>query len=193
MKTLSLVSFAALLTTGSLAFAGDPKAPAPKAPDKAAAPAMATPKIPTEIADMGKVVNGTWKCKGTTMNETGKSVAMEATIKTTTDGYWITDAMEAKADKTNFKMQSFTTYDATAKKWRRVAVDSMGAQMIGTAEASKDGKVTFNLDMTGPMGAGQFKDEMDASDAKKGVKFAGKMSMDKGKTWMPVYEMTCTK
>ena len=43
------------------------------------------------------------------------------------------------------------------------------------------------------MGAGTFKDHVDMTDAKAGVKMWGEMSMDKGKTWKKVYEMTCKK
>jgi hypothetical protein len=34
---------------------------------------------------------------------------------------------------------------------------------------------------------------MDMTDAKVGMKSRGEMSLDKGKTWLPVYEMTCKK
>ncbi|MBX3154493.1 MAG: DUF1579 family protein [Deltaproteobacteria bacterium] len=192
MKILSLVSFTALITAAGLATAGDPKADKPAAP-KAAEMQMPTP--PAQIAEMGKTMNGTWKCKGSTSGPDGKPSPMEATSKSSTspDGWWLVETMDAKSGPMKFNMQSYMTFDAASKKWRRVSVDSMGTSMVGTADASKDGKMSWTFETQGPMGAGTFKDEVDASDLKKGLKLAGKMSMDKGKTWMPVYEMTCTK
>jgi hypothetical protein len=186
MKTLALVSFVALITTSGLALAGDP-------PSKAAAPApMAAP--PAEIAALGKAVGGTWKCKGSVHGDDGKAQPMEATIKAASEGFWVTETMEAKSGPMNYKMQAFTTWDAGAKKWRRVTTDSFGGYMTGSADTmGKDGKVTYAMDGWSPRGTTMFKDEVDTSDMKKGVKMSGKMSSDKGKTWMAVYEMTCTK
>jgi hypothetical protein len=176
----------------------DPKADAAKADPKAAGdkkPGMEMPKVPAEIGDMGKTVTGTWKCKGDEMDPTGAKNPITATIKTKVDmdKWWITDNMEVKG-KNTFKMMSFTTYDATSKKWRRVAVDNWGGQMVGTSDGMKDGKMDWNSDTISPMGAGMFRDHVDATDAAKtGVKFWGEMSMDKGKTWNKVYEMSCKK
>ena len=79
------------------------------------------------------------------------------------------------------------------KKWRRVSVDNMGAQMIGTSDGLKDNKVDFNMDTMGGMGpAGMFRDHVEMVDAKN-VKAWGEMTMDKGKTWTKVYEMACKK
>jgi hypothetical protein len=43
----------------------------------------------------------------------------------------------------------------------------------------------------GGMGAGMFKDHGDMTDKKVGMHMWGEMSMDKGKTWVKVYDMTC--
>ncbi|HEU0031047.1 MAG TPA: hypothetical protein VFQ53_10480 [Kofleriaceae bacterium] len=153
------------------------------------------PKPPAELEAMGKMVSGNWRCKGEEFAMDGTKSAVTATNRTKVDldKWWITDQLEVKGKQT-FKMLSYTTYDATAKKWRRVAVDNWGGQMAGTSDGMKDTKVmTWNLDSMGPMGAGMFRDTVDASDPKAGVKFAGEMSTDKGKTWNKVYEMTCKK
>jgi hypothetical protein len=173
----------------------DPKADTMKKDAPKDAPKMAMPVVPTEVADMGKAVTGTWKCKGDEMDMTGAKNPVTATMKTKVDmdKWWITDNLEVKG-KMTFKMMAFTTYDAASKKWRRVAVDNMGGQMVGTSDGMKDNKMDWNLDAIGPMGAGMFRDHVDATDAAKaGVKMWGEMSMDKGKTWAKVYEMSCKK
>jgi len=211
MKTLSSVAIA-LLTMVSVAFAQQPatpakgapatpaksdKAPAPVPPPKdakAAPPAM--PAVPAEVTALGKAMSGTWKCKGESIDMTGTKTPMTATnkVKVDLDKWWITESLDAKAGKMAFKMQTYTTFDAAAKKWRRVSVDSMGGQMVGTADAAAAGaKMTFNMDQMGPMGNGQLRDYLDPTDMKAGLKLWGEMSMDKGKTWMKVYEMVCKK
>jgi len=160
-----------------------------------AAAEMAAPKPAAEIADMKKMMAGTWRCTGTTSDMKGVATPMKATMKTKADldGFWIHDSFTGTAGKMKYTFETYTTFDASAKKWRRVMLDNMGGQMIGTSDGMKDGKMDFNLDTMSPMGASMFKDHLDASDAKAGLKSWGEMSMDKGKTWSKVYEMTCKK
>jgi hypothetical protein len=178
------------------------KAPTPtavKAPESKPAPPAAPemPKPPAEIAAFAKQAAGSWKCKGTTADMTNPTatIAMTATVKTKSDldGWWLSDSMTGKAGKTTFKMSAYTTYDAKSAKWRRVSVDNGGTQMVGTSDGMKDGKMTFNMDTMGPWGGGMFRDYTDMSDMKAGAKMWGEMSMDKGKTWSKVYDMTCKK
>lgn len=171
----------------------DPKAGAPVAPPvKAEPPAM--PKPPAEIAAMVKTLGASWRCTGTGMGPDGQMGPMKSTVKTKSDldGWWIVDTFEGAMGKSKFKMVAYTTYDAGSKKWRRMFMDNMGGQMIGTSDGLKDNKIDFNLDSMGPMGSGQFRDHVDLTDPKN-VKMWGEMSADKGKNWMKVYEMTCKK
>ena len=183
--------------------APDAKAPTPapakdaKAPAKdAKAPAKPEmPKPPAELDAMAKTTVGTWKCTGESMNPDGTKAKVTATnkAKVDLDKFWLVENLEVKGAMP-FKMQAFSTFDASAKKWRRVAVDSWGGYMHGTSDGMKDGKtMTWNLDTVGAMGTGQFRDHMDVTDLKAGMKVWGEMSMDKGKTWNKVYEMTCKK
>lgn len=197
MKTISGVVFATVMMTG-LAFAQspDPKAKA-GAPvmKKEAPPPMAPPKVPQEVVAMAKTSGGTWKCKGTSYEMDGSTSAVTAVNKSKADldKWWIVETLDVKS-KMPFKMTSYTTYDATAKKWRRISMDSWGGSMTGTAApADADGKMMFQLDSSGPMGPGLFRDYLDPSDKKAGLKVWGEMSMDKGKSWHKVYEMTCKK
>lgn len=152
------------------------------------------PAAPSEIEAMAKTSAGTWRCKGDEFDMKGGKGALTATntVKLDLDKWWMVETMEAKGRMT-FKMVSYTTYDPTAKKWRRMAVMNDGAQMIGTSDGMKDGKMTWSLDLMAPSGAGMMRDTIDVSDPKAGMKAKGEMSMDRGKTWLPVYEMTCKK
>lgn len=156
---------------------------------------LEAPKPPAEIEVMSKSVVGTWKCTGTTTSMTGAADQLTAkvTAKVDLDKWWISDVVEGKSARGAFKMVSYSTFDAGSKKWRRVSIDNMGNQYVGTSDGIKDGKLVWSLDFIGANGAGQFKDTVDPTDAKAGVKFTGVMSVDKGKTWKPVYEMTCKK
>ena len=203
MKTFSQVAIATLTMVGvaSAQPKAPEKAPAPaKAPEKAPAakaePKMpAMPAVPGEIEAMAKTAAGTWKCKGEEfdmMSGAKGPMTATSTMKLDLDKWWLVESMEAKGRMT-FKMVAYTTYDATSKKWRRLAVMNDGGHMIGTSDGMKDNKMTWNMDMITPMGAGMFRDNMDLTDVKAGMKVWGEMSMDKGKTWKKVYEMTCKK
>jgi hypothetical protein len=74
-----------------------------------------------------------------------------------------------------------------------VSVMNDGGQMVGQSDGMKDMKMDTTADTWGPMGQGMFKDHVDASDMKKGVHMWGEVSIDKGKTFKPVYDMMCKK
>jgi hypothetical protein len=186
-----------LALVGLTGFAiADRKAPAKQnaaRPDPGMAKPEA-PKPPAEIDAMAKSLVGNWKCTGTTTNPDGSTGKMtgKITAKVDLDKWWISDVFEGKGERGTFKMVAYSTFDAGSKKWRRVSIDNMGHQYVGTSDGMKDGKLVWNLDFMGAMGAGHFRDSVDPTDP-KAVKFSGTMSVDKGKSWKPVYEMTCKK
>lgn len=148
----------------------------------------AEPKaVPNELLELAKTMAGVWKCKGEAHDGTAL-VAVTATnkVKVELDKWWIAETLEVKGG-TAIKVVSYTTYDATAKKWRRVALDNTGGQMVGTADAMAS---TFNLDL---MGGGQFREHTDPIDPKTGLHMWGEVSKDKGKSWTKVYELACKK
>ena len=155
------------------------------------------PKPPAEIKDMLKMAGPRSNCKGTGIGPDMKTeVAFKGTItrKADLDGWWVQESMtgtmgEGK-NKATMKMVSYMTFDAKLGKWRTVAMMNDGAQMVGTADF-KDGKYEGVSDTKGAMGDAMFRDHGDATDKKVGMKMWGEMSMDKGKTWTKVYDMTC--
>lgn len=201
MTKISLTMVWLLGMTG-LAFAqGAAKAPAAKvAADTKAAP-MEMPKPPAEITMAAKSKAGRWKCRGTAMGGPDMRTEMKfmgmQTSKLELDGWWLHDAFNGTigTGKTamKFKMESYATYDGNTKKWRMISVMNDGGSMMGWSDGMKDGKMDITSEAYSMMGTGTFKEHIDMSDLKAGVKMWGEMSMDKGKTWNKVYEMTCKK
>ena len=156
------------------------------------APVAADPKIPQEVTDLAKILNGTWKCAGTATLSPDPEAPLTATLitKSDLDGFWLHSSLDGKVGKTRMKYESFTTFDS--RKWRRVLVDNRGQQALGTCDAIKDGKMDWNLDVMGQTPTALFRDHLDASDPKK-LELSGETSIDKGKTWTKVYVMTCKR
>jgi hypothetical protein len=153
------------------------------------------PGPPAEVDTMGRASAGLWRCKGEEWHSaTNTKAPMTATntVRFDMEKWWIVETMDVKGSMP-FKLVAYTTYDPTARKWRRIAAMSGGGHMIGTSEGMKDNKMVWNLDVMSPMGAAMMREHTDVSDPKVGMKAWGDMSMDKGKTWNRVYEMTCKK
>ena len=129
-------------------------------------------------------------CTGIAMG--GADMKTEMKFKSTTtrkadvDGWWIHESMTGTMGQgktmVKFKMESYMTWDAKISKWRTVGLMNDGAASVGTAD-------TYG----GMMGNGKFRDHGDMSDPKAGMKMWGEASMDGGKTWGKVYELTCKK
>ncbi|HEX4417949.1 MAG TPA: hypothetical protein VH165_08620 [Kofleriaceae bacterium] len=179
--------------------ASKPAPPAAGAP--AAAPAMPTP--PKELADHLKATGGTWKCKGQGMDNTQKMADMTGTlvVKASADNWWIQTSFDSKMGKQPFHFDSFSTYDATAKKWKQVMAETGGGWSTGESDGMKDNKFDWTLTSHLPGAAAammggktemMFRDHQDMTDAKAGMKMSGEFSMD-GKTWTQVYTMACKK
>ncbi len=198
------ISIALALTVGftSIAVAGDAKAPAPaptpakKEEAKKEAPKkMEAPKAPAELAEMGKMMAGNWKCTGKAMMDPAKPTEMtdmKMTVKMAMDmgGWWIKSTMDAGP---MFKGEEYVTYDATAKKYVSMMRDSMGGSEMKTSMGMKDNKIVWEGDSrSSMMPAMKSRATSDMSDAKAGVKMMGEYSMD-GKTWNKAWEATCKK
>lgn len=171
----------------------DAKKDAPKDAPKDAK--KEAPKAPAEVEAMAKTAVGTYKCKGDGFGMDGKKEAITGTVKVKLDmnKFWLVENIEVKGSMA-MNMIAYTTYDAGAKKWRRVMIEDNGGYLVGTSDGVKDNKLDWTMDASGPMGSGQFRDHMDMTDAAKtGTKMWGEMSMDKGKTWNKAYEWTCKK
>lgn len=170
------------------------KPPTPKPAETK--PSGAESRPPAEIAEIAKGAVGSWRCKGQGMDHTMKMIDMAATMKVRLDvaGWWLHGTFEAKIGKEPFGFESYTTYDAKAKKWKRIMVESGGAWNNGESDGPVNNKIDWEFTTHSPtMGEGMFRDHEDVSDPKVGVKMWGEFSPDKGKTWVKAYEMACKK
>jgi hypothetical protein len=216
MNTFSRVAIVMVGMTGLAAAqpkAGDAKAADPKMAPKTADAKAADPKMapkmadakaggmpemkpPPELADMAKATTGTWRCKGQGMDmQAGKMIDMTATMKMkpSLNGWWMQASFESKMGKETFAFESFTTFDPSSKKWKRVMIETGGGWGSGESNGMTAGKVDWDMKVHSPRGDGMFKDHEDMSDAKAGVKMSGEISMDNGKSFNNVYSMTCKK
>jgi hypothetical protein len=163
----------------------------------AAADAGFNMKAPTEIATMAKQMAGTYKCKGQSLGPDMKTmVDMAGTFKggkLESDNWWIHDTFDSSMAKSKYHFDSYVTYDAGSKKWHRVMIETGGGYASGDSAGMTGGKLDWELTSYSPMGQTTFRDHLDASDPKAGVKTWGEVTMDKGKTWTKVYEQVCKK
>jgi hypothetical protein len=194
MNTFSRVAIAMV---GMIGIAeAQPKAePRPGDPKPSQMPEMPEMKPPPELAELAKAAAGTWKCKGQGMDHTMKMADMTGTLKVKLelDSWWLHSSFESNMGKEPFHFESFVSFDATTKKWKRVMVESGGGWSTGETASATGGKVDWELSMHTMMGEAMFRDHEDASDPRAGTRMSGEFSPDKGKTWMPVYTMVCKK
>jgi hypothetical protein len=204
------IVIAAVVALGGFAIA-QPKAPepkkeAPKAPEaKKEAPAIKAPepaKMPEmkpapEVAAMAKGMAGNWKCTGKMVMDPMKADMTDftGTFKAALDPtkYWVKGEWSGAGGK--MKGTMFVTYDAMSKKWFRHMMNNMGGGGMessdGLPAGATEGKMTWMGEHHG-MGM-QHKTRNTEEIAAKSNKMTSEMSMDGGKTWKTMMEMTCTK
>ncbi|HSD86557.1 MAG TPA: hypothetical protein VLB44_03545 [Kofleriaceae bacterium] len=184
--------------------AGAGSAAAPAKPDAkagaggaAAAAPMEMPKPPAEIAAALKAMGARANCTGTGVGPDMKTeVPFKGTMthKSDLDGWWIHGSVNATmgTGKTamKFKLEMYQTYDPKMGKWRITGVSNDGGNMAGTGDM-KDGKWESTSDLWTNMGQAMMREHGDMTDKKAGMHMWGEASMDKGKTWNKMYDMTC--
>jgi len=202
MKSFTNVSIAlALAGFTSVALAQPAKkeeAKKPEPPKAEPAKKMEAPKPAPELVEMTKVWTGTWKCTGKAAMDPTKPTEMsdmKMTMKMAADkgmgGMWIVGNL----DSPMFKGMMHVTYDAVAKKYYSIMVDSWGGSQTMWSAGAKDNKMMWEGDARMPMpgmSAVKMRETHDMTDMKAGMKMKGEMSMD-GKTWMTGWEATCKK
>ncbi len=196
MTTFSRAAIAMIGMTGLAAAQPKPADPKPVAkPADPKAGVTPSPKPPAELVDVAKVWVGTWKCKGQGLDHTMKMADMTATlkIKLDLDNWWLHGSFESRMGQEPFHFESFTAFDAATSKWKRVMIETGGEWANGESSGMKDNKTDWELAAHSPMGDVMFRDHEDLTDPKAGMKLHGELSLDKGKTWTPIYEVACKK
>jgi hypothetical protein len=184
MKLLMLVGIA---ITSTIAAADEAKPAKPHAK-------IEMPRPAPELAAMAKDWTGTWACKGKAWMPDGSEHAMtgKLTARLDLNRFWLHESWDGQLDKIGYKQETYTTYDAKAKRWRRVVVNSLGGQMTGTSEAASDNKLDFTLEAISVMGPVMLKEHVDMTDP-KAPKLSTERSMDGGTTWQKDYALTCAR
>lgn len=204
------VSTLALAILGTTAFAQPAAKPAPQAAKVAPPPADKAPVAPPmppapmtpsqEVVDLGKAMNGAWKCTGQ-VDMGGNKVDVKATITHKVDAtlnkFWITSNFVGNATGPNakgmppMKFTMYTGYDANAKKLFRTSFNGMGGHSTTTATYDAK-KVTFEGESSGMHGAVKVRNTEEMVSPKE-VKVTGEVSKDNGKTWAWDHEAVCKK
>jgi len=73
-----------------------------------------------------------------------KMTDMTATMKMKLElgNYWMHASFESKMGKEPFQFESFTTFDAASKKWKRVMVETGGGWLSGESAGSRMARST---------------------------------------------------
>jgi hypothetical protein len=147
-------------------------------------------KPPAEIATLGKLLAGTWQCKGNTQRGDGSSapIVSTVTVKLDLEDAWIQMTLAEVASHTT-KFTEYRTYDATAKQWTRIQMNNTTGHLISTSLGEKDGKWTWAGELVAPNGTLQLHD-YEQLGAKE-VKLWGEALL--GGTWQKTYEVSCKK
>lgn len=188
MKTIGILGAAALaVAVTTHAFAGDPPAPARKAPSSPG------PTPPAEMAEL-KWLEGSWKCEGTTNDPTSGHRHVKATMTWKRDPgrFWLVGQFAEKkaAGRPALAFQDFWTWDAPAKRWQRVHIDNMGGWATMASLAA-----SYPLEFAGEgagMGLKFFLREVVDKRSDREVHATGMISMD-GKQWVPAWEIVCKR
>lgn len=143
---------------------------------------------PAELAEVGKLMTGTWKCESTLELPNQPPAKMKAKVTSALElgGFWIHETIDVEMAPA-IKVEAYMTFDGT--KWHRTAFDSMGGQATGTADPMKDHKIEWAIEN----GSLLEKVRADFSDLKKGMHLTAERSVDQGKTWGKGLDMTCKK
>ena len=153
-----------------------------------ATPALADP--PKELAELSRAIgDGTWTCTGSAL---GKQMTASRTSRLEMSGVWMHDSVDAKLGSEPFRYEVYTAWDPNGKHFHRVMIESDGNLAEGEGHATAGNAVEFQLDTHGPRGDGLFRERIDWS-GKAGVVAIGEVSPDKGKSWVKLYELTCTR
>jgi len=193
--SLAVLASTALAQPAPAKKAEPPPATGAGAPPPAAAVAPKPPEPAPELVEMGKGMNGAWKCTGKA-DVRGTTMDIKATIthkvNANLNKMWIESNFVGTAAKMPaMKFTMYTTYDAAAKKFRRVSVNGMGGMSTGWGTLT-DKKISWEVEASGPMGSFRTRQTEEFISAKE-VKVTGELSKDNGKTWVFDHDATCKK
>ncbi len=165
----------------------------------AADPKSDHPKGVPQVIELAKTMSGTWACDGSLFAPNGKAIKIAGHMKMALDvnNAWLHESFDASVDEgaaaMSYKFEAFITFDAPMKKWRRIEVDSFGIQTLSSADPTKDGKLEWANESTGPDGKPQQqRTHFDGSNPSQ-LHVLGEATLDKGKSWIKTADLVCKK
>ncbi len=101
----------------------------------ATASAQMFPKPAPELDAMAKLMLGAWACDSTAkFGKIEQKYSLKITWTRELGGFWLVGRSEGNAQGMKLESVSYLGYDAAAKTWMQVGVDSQGALVMLTAK-----------------------------------------------------------
>ncbi len=105
----------------------------------AAASAQMFPKPAPELDAMAKLMLGTWACDSTArFGKSEQKYSLKITWTRELGGFWLVGRSEASVQGMKLETVSYLGYDAGAKTWMQIGVDSQGSLVSLTAKGTPD-------------------------------------------------------
>ena len=191
---MRLAALLVLIPTVALADRVAPNAGAPARPEpqQELAPQVIRPPRPTpqpsaEVARQGKLIAGTWTCKGNRSQSDGSSTPFVAkiAIKLDLDNAWISSQWTQAGEK----LIDYRTFDDASKQWTRFLLESDGSHSTLTSLGDKSGEWLWEGALSSSTGTTQVRHHEKL--AGKQLDLLGEMLL--GGTWTKVYSASCKR
>lgn len=184
-----LISSVALADRVSTPSAG---APMPQQEPAVVAPMPRRPPAPPlavspEIATRGKLLAGTYACKGNRQLGNGASEPLQSSlvVKLELDNAWIVGQWTEKTGK----FVDYRTFDDVAKQWTRMQLVSDGSHAVLTSIGEKSGEWVWEGVASSSRGTVTIRHHETLKG--KELKIWGEAQL--GGTWQKSYEVTCKR
>lgn len=191
-----VLAAALVLGISSVSFA-QTKAEKSKAPEKPAAPSMASVMQPSPELGAIQWMTGTWKCSGkATASPMGPEHPTEAEVKadTTLGGKWMVAHYREKKTAQNpnpIAGDEYWGYDPAGKMWTRVVLDNTGSFGTCTSKGWESGKLVWACDGMA-MGQKMKTHETFVQKSPSELGYSGEMAGADGK-FAPFGDLNCKK
>jgi hypothetical protein len=143
--------------------------------------------VPAEIAAQGKLLAGTYACKGNRQLGNGASTPLQSSlvVKLDLDNAWIVGAWNEKPGR----LIDYRTFDDVAKQWTRMQLVSDGSHSVLTSIGDKSGEWLWE----GVESSSRGNVTVRHHETLKGkeLKMWGEALL--GGTWQKSYEATCKR
>ena len=168
----------------------EPSVVVPPMPQRPPPPPTPVPVSP-EIAAQGKLLVGTYACKGNRQIGNGASVPMQSSlvVKLDLDNAWILGSWTEKGTEKAGKFLDYRTFDDVAKQWTRMQLVSDGSHSVLTSTGDKAGEWVWE----GVASSSRGNVTVRHHETLKGkeLKIWGEAML--GGTWQKSYEASCKR